>query len=814
MTRAGAAIGTAGYMPPEQALGMKEQVDYRADIYAVGATLYPALSGQRLHHGGSEQESYVLAATQPAPSVARVAPHLALEVVTIVDKALQWDRRNRYQTAEQMREAIEGLVSQATPAPSREPPLEERFAFELAQDGPTGPAPAVGQPEPGQAPLAHDEQAATTVADDGLDVELGQETGLELDMSFELDMDGDRDPPVPPAATPAVPPIATPAVAPQVAGPKVKRAAVRGDVPLAPSHPLAPLFTSVDRLLRTARQYGPAHPETQNRLTPVVEAMTQALRSSPRGVGWTVLPYCFTQDDETLWEPSPLGDLVPYTLSVAGLREVHVTEGVTEDELRELFGAMMIDATVDPAEIATALWEAPFLHVRCRLEEELGGEDAESLEEFFAETAEIEQQLREHLSAVQKLALAMKREDVMEAAAIASMTEAAETTAATLQIGDAARQALTAALAMDGEQMRVRHHDLLLYGFMDAASRQDVSTLTGATEAYANRLVRLGRTDELFATHRALMDRLGRQGGASTSGLTAERVTGALFPAEVLVHVARRASGWAELLDEQQSAKALSGFRLIAETMGPAGLPLLLWLADKLREGPVFEQILDYLARVAEGNEPSILSALEAMDPLTTQQILACLLESSGGKIRSMLQPLPASANTALRCEAIAQLAESKAALTDELMKLFQSADQSVRWAALDTFVRHRVVSAGPALVRLVEAEPFRQRPLDDQRKVLEALHALHPPRTEAMLSSLVGTHGLVANDALEQTRMLAARLLSEWAETDGAVTALRSATRRRPWNSVELRKVAEHAAGAIEMRVQGGLSSPQGAGA
>ena len=110
-TIAGTALGTPAYMAPEQAMGTREALDGRADIFSVGAILHALITGKKLHQGRSDQEAFVLAATRPAPSVAKSAPDLPAEVVALIDRALQWDRRNRFQTAEEMLDETEHVIS-------------------------------------------------------------------------------------------------------------------------------------------------------------------------------------------------------------------------------------------------------------------------------------------------------------------------------------------------------------------------------------------------------------------------------------------------------------------------------------------------------------------------------------------------------------------------------------------------------------------------------------------------------------------------------------------------------------------------------
>ena len=103
----GLAMGTAGYMSPEQTRG--EKLDARTDLFSFGLVLYEMATGKRAFSGNSRPELQQAILTQ-VPSPAReLNPLLPARIERIINRALEKDRDLRYQSAAEMRTDLEAL---------------------------------------------------------------------------------------------------------------------------------------------------------------------------------------------------------------------------------------------------------------------------------------------------------------------------------------------------------------------------------------------------------------------------------------------------------------------------------------------------------------------------------------------------------------------------------------------------------------------------------------------------------------------------------------------------------------------------------
>ena len=110
----GRIIGTDGYMSPEQAKGLN--IDKRTDIYALGCVFYFLLTGKHAIPKGNNDYETVCNILQSIPALpSEAVPGLPAHFDTIFLKAVDKNMTMRYQSAEEFKEAIEGINGNPTP---------------------------------------------------------------------------------------------------------------------------------------------------------------------------------------------------------------------------------------------------------------------------------------------------------------------------------------------------------------------------------------------------------------------------------------------------------------------------------------------------------------------------------------------------------------------------------------------------------------------------------------------------------------------------------------------------------------------------
>lgn len=114
-TATGFLLGTPGFMAPEQAIGNRPLIDARTDIWAAGATLFMLLTGQPVHPGESPAEMLVAAANYPVRAIATLEPGLPTKLSAAIDKALAFDKKDRWEDARSMQAALRAVPGRAPP---------------------------------------------------------------------------------------------------------------------------------------------------------------------------------------------------------------------------------------------------------------------------------------------------------------------------------------------------------------------------------------------------------------------------------------------------------------------------------------------------------------------------------------------------------------------------------------------------------------------------------------------------------------------------------------------------------------------------
>jgi Tol biopolymer transport system component len=111
-TEAGAVMGTAGYMSPEQVRG--KPTDARSDIFSFGAVLYEMLSGKRAFHGDSSVDTMSAILKEDPPDLSETNRNVSPALERIVRHCLEKNPAERFQSARDVAFNLEALTDIST----------------------------------------------------------------------------------------------------------------------------------------------------------------------------------------------------------------------------------------------------------------------------------------------------------------------------------------------------------------------------------------------------------------------------------------------------------------------------------------------------------------------------------------------------------------------------------------------------------------------------------------------------------------------------------------------------------------------------
>ncbi len=147
MTQSGMLVGTPEYISPEQCHG--EKLDGRSDIYALGITLYQLLSGRTPFDADTPAALVLQIVDGPIPPVGELNPTIPPGVQAIVAKMMHTDRKQRFQSAEDLIHALKETDTRPVTSATREHPAPAVVAApDAARE------PSVAMPSPDSAAVA------------------------------------------------------------------------------------------------------------------------------------------------------------------------------------------------------------------------------------------------------------------------------------------------------------------------------------------------------------------------------------------------------------------------------------------------------------------------------------------------------------------------------------------------------------------------------------------------------------------------------------------------------------------------------------
>ncbi|MDF2696052.1 MAG: serine/threonine protein kinase [Labilithrix sp.] len=184
-TEHGVFKGKIAFMAPEQVTG--DKIDRRADIFAAGIVLWECLTGKPLIGDSTPAKTLYNLMNKPIPLASTENPNVPAGLDNVIARALQRDVKDRFQTAKEMRDALEAFIATAGGVSSEEVGNFTKSLFsdtrEKVQAQIKAQLTTLSLARTSEAEIGHD-LSHTQIRSTGMLIELGDEFGADTASSL------------------------------------------------------------------------------------------------------------------------------------------------------------------------------------------------------------------------------------------------------------------------------------------------------------------------------------------------------------------------------------------------------------------------------------------------------------------------------------------------------------------------------------------------------------------------------------------------------------------------------------------------------
>jgi hypothetical protein len=596
------------------------------------------------------------------------------------------------------------------------------------------------------------------------------------------------------------------------------------------------LFGLLEKTLVASVQYGADHPESARRRAHLFSQCASALMETDVALVWNITPYSFAARDQTLWEPRVPLDRIPYQLFADGVRVLGLLPGLSEKEFFDLLALLTLDRAREVApedDFVTLLWDANFEHVAYQAIDNFAEGDQATRAQFEQRVDEVVRlahfdtslQLEESWQARQpadwgieerqrRLLGALSTPERIDLAAVVQAESLGLVgegdgkgildPARALRVDPNMLEVLAARMNVDADLVGERFVLAAASAYAEADARgagtsvsapirSALDGLAAAAPAMAIEFIgALCRAIDRVADH----DDAPRLSGSLTGAVVSKRTMELIFGGAVNPGT--------------DQAVFSRGLELILRHIDGTHVPSALRVLSSLADPVIRDLVTAYLERAAVGYEDALGALFVEADVDLGLALVRVLAKLGTPAAKEAIAHASSSPHAVVRIEALGHVeGVSSERLRLELRALLEDREDEVRIAALRAMERHGIRIAGPFLVLRIKSSVFAKLSYDERQQSLRTLGTLAPSRAEAVCLEILGESRMMASEAHEQSRELAADLLGQVATSREAVVALEGAAQKRWLGGSDLvRAAAERALGAIARRAEA-----QGAG-